>query len=73
MSKMCEFLFLFLKSGKLKGMMPAILSIGERLQRKMSIAVEENKPIEIKDLTIRYTCKNIAPTNLKLILPADQE
>lgn len=41
-------------SGKLKGMMPTIISIGKRLRRKMSTAVEENKTIEIKDLTIRF-------------------
>lgn len=34
--------------------MPAILSIGERLRRKMSIAAEANKSIEIKDLAVRY-------------------
>lgn len=39
--------------GKLKGMMPAIISIGERLRNKMSIAVERNETVEIKDLTIR--------------------
>lgn len=45
---------LLLQSGKLKGMMPAIISIGERLRGKISTAVKENRPIEIKDLTIRF-------------------
>lgn len=34
-------------------MMPTILSIGDRLREKMSIAVERNEMVEIKDLTIR--------------------
>lgn len=39
--------------GKLRGMMPTIISIGERLRRKMHSAVERNETVEIKDLTIR--------------------
>lgn len=41
-------------SGKLKGMMPAIMSIGERLRKQVSNAADKNGSIEIKDLTIRY-------------------
>lgn len=40
-------------SGKLKGMMPIIMSIGEKLRNRISVAVERNETVEIKDLTIR--------------------
>lgn len=40
-------------SGKLKGMMPIIMSIGEKLRNRISIAVEKNETVEIKDLSIR--------------------
>lgn len=48
------FSIFLLQSGKLKGMMPTIISIGERLRGKISIAAKENKSIEIKDLAIRF-------------------
>lgn len=41
-------------SGKLKSMMPTIISIGERLRKQVSNAADTNGSIEIKDLTIRY-------------------
>lgn len=54
LNKANSFTYIPRESGKLKGMMPAIISIAERLRRKMSIAVQENKSIEIKDLAVRY-------------------
>lgn len=41
-------------SGKLKSMMPTILSIGERLRRQVAAAAAKNGYIEIKELTVRY-------------------
>lgn len=40
-------------SGKLKGMLPTIFNIGERLRRKVNDAANTIGYIEIKDLTIR--------------------
>lgn len=40
-------------SGKLKGMMPIIMDIGEKLRNRISLAVEKNETVEILDLTIR--------------------
>lgn len=40
-------------SGKLKGMLPAIISIGERVRKQVQNAADTNGSIEIKDLTIR--------------------
>lgn len=40
-------------SGKLKGMMPTIIGIGEKLRGKVSKMADINGTIEIKDLTIR--------------------
>lgn len=45
-------------SGKLKGMMPIILNIAERLRKRISGAVDQSGVIEIKDLTIRYVLKS---------------
>lgn len=54
------FLKFLMQSGKLKGMMPTIIGIGERLRSKISNAVNENKSIEIKDLAIRFIeCANM--------------
>ncbi|XP_031626617.1 probable cytochrome P450 6d5 [Contarinia nasturtii] len=41
-------------SGKLKGMMPSIISIGERLREKVAQSADTNGIVEIKDLTIRF-------------------
>lgn len=43
-------------TGKLKGMMPTIIGIGERLREKVSNAANIGESVEIKDLTIR--CMN---------------
>lgn len=40
-------------SGKLKGMMPTIFAIGERLRMKIENAANTTGRVEIKDLTIR--------------------
>lgn len=41
-------------SGKLKGMMPAILRIAENLKRKLDIAAANEDIVEVKDLLIRF-------------------
>lgn len=56
-------------SGKLKGMMPVIISIGERLRKQVENAADTNGSIEIKDLTIRYEwllsiCSNLIVVNI---------
>lgn len=40
-------------SGKLKGMLPTIIQIGEKLRRKFTLAANNNELVEVKELCIR--------------------
>lgn len=43
-------------SGKLKGMMPAILQIAENLKQNLLSSAQKEEIVEMKDLLMRYFC-----------------
>lgn len=53
--KRISFPFSSINSGKLKGMMPTIIEIAEKLKSKVSTVAAENKEhvVDIKELAVR--------------------